>query len=358
LVDIGRDNTIERLKKETSRRRWTFKHGCQLLTISAHGEANRLMGFGADLIICDEAALISRDAWARIVRMLGDDPENSVLIELANPWEIDNKYYDHYVSGRFKVIHIGWEEALEEGRTTQTFVDEMRAELTPIEFTVLYESRFPSEAEDSLFKLDWVNNAVNVIFPMEGKRIISCDPADKGLDRTVLMYGFVDNGRYKVEEIYSEPISDNMAIANRIIDWTNTKNVNIINIDCIGIGAGVLSRVKEVLRGKNININACHFGEAPEQISQKLSHLPTSTKKRFRNKKAEQYFRLRALMEDGMIDIPDNIKLRSELMKMKWERGPSEKIRIIDPEDKSPDFADCLCYFCWKDKNETSWFMA
>ena len=44
LVDIERDSSIERLKKEASRKRWTFKNGCELRTISAHGESNRLMG--------------------------------------------------------------------------------------------------------------------------------------------------------------------------------------------------------------------------------------------------------------------------------------------------------------------------
>lgn len=291
LVEIDRDNSIERLKRETSRRRWTFKNGCQLLTISAHGEASRLMGFGANLVICDESAKISREAYAKIVRMLGDDPENSILIELANPWDKDNKYFEHYVSGRFKVLHIDYKDAISEGRVTETFIEEMRLELTPLEFTVLYESKFPDEAEDSLFSYKEINRAIENNFDIsEGAGIISCDPADKGLDFTVIYYGHEKAGKYKVEYIYSEPKSENMTIANRIIKLFEEKgDVKKINVDCIGIGVGIVSRLKEVLGGK-CNINACHFGESPEDINK---DLPTSSKKRFINKKAEQYFRLK-----------------------------------------------------------------
>ena len=352
LVDIGRDNTIERLKKETSRKRWTFKNGCELRMISAHGEAYRLMGFGASICIIDEAALISRVAYAKIVRMLGDDPENSVLIELANPWSRDNKYYEHYTSGRFETVHIGYETGIKEGRTTETFIEEVRSELTPIEFTVLYESKFPDEAEDSLFRFSWVKRASEVDFPIGGRKIISCDPSDKGLDRTVIMWGYEQNGNYKVCEIYSEPISDNMQIASKIIEWHREKGADQINIDCIGIGAGVVSRVKEVL--PEVLVKACHFGEAPfsfkqTQYTKQIDHL--APKKRFMNKKAEQYFKLRSLLEEGKVDIPNHQTLRSELMAMRWELTSSEKIRIIDP-DKSPDFADACVFFIWKDMQE------
>ena len=41
---------------------------------------------------------------------------------------------------------------------------------------------------------------------------------------------------------------------------------------------------------------------------------------------------------------------------MKWELNPSGKIKILDPEDKSPDFADALVYFIWQGEIETGFF--
>jgi len=59
------------------------------------------------------------------------------------------------------------------------------------------------------------------------------------------------------------------------------------------------------------------------------------------------------VLKDGRIDLlSEGVSLRSELMKMKWERRPGKDVvNILDPE-KSPDFADCLVYFTWEDKKE------
>ena len=65
--------------------------------------------------------------------------------------------------------------------------------------------------------------------------------------------------------------------------------------------------------------------------------------------KAENFFRLNDLFDDEMIYIPDNKKLNKELISMRWKFNSSNKIVIEDP-DKSPDFADSLVYFVWRDK--------
>lgn len=354
ILDIEIDKSIERLKKETSRRRWTFKNGCELRTISAHGEANRLMGFGADLTIKDESCLISNEANTKIMRMLGDNPESSILIELANPWSRDNKYYEHYSSGRFEVINIDYNLAIKEGRTNLIFIEEMRKELTPIEFCVLYESRFPDEEVNSLFKFEWINRAMQKEKLNKGRKVISADIAGSGLDKTVIMIGYEENGFYSVNDILVEDKSNMMGIANRIFEIG--KDANIINIDCIGIGAGVISRLRELFANSETIINPCHFGESPQEVSTELDKLPASSKKRFLNKKAENYFRLRSLFEDGKIILPDNAKLRSEAMMLKWERSVSEKIRIIDPENFLTDHICALCYFIWRDTKESECF--
>ena len=70
------------------------------------------------------------------------------------------------------------------------------------------------------------------------------------------------------------------------------------------------------------------------------------------NKKAENYFGLRAIFMDELIKIPKIDKLRKHLIAMKWELTSSAKKKIVDPEDYSPDFADCLTYFVWRDRGE------
>lgn len=378
----------ERITKEASRKRMTFVDGSEYRVFSAEGEANRLMGFGVGItdgigiIVKDEACLIPRNANNKINRMMGNNPEDCVLIELYNPWDRDNVAFDHTMNPAFDQVRIGWKQAVAEGRTTKKFIDEQRKELTPLEFTVLYDSEFPLESEDSLFNLGKIRKAEETNFDFdkelerienklkeshkhkEGEinkaklelkrftKIISCDPADKGLDETVIFWGVQKETKFKIIGNYSEPKTESMDLVGRIIDlainFIGRKVKGIIKIDRIGIGAGPLSRIKELIRQKgysNITVIGCHFGE-------------TAVKKdHYRIKKAENYFRLQAIFNEELISIPKLEKLKKQLIGMKWGLTSSSKREVFDPgvkekkEKKSPDWSDALVYFVWKDSS-------
>ena len=378
----------ERITKEASRKRMTFTDGSEYRVFSAEGEANRLMGFGVGIkdgmgiIIKDEACLIPRNANSKINRMMGNNPEDCILIELYNPWERDNVAFDHTLDPEFDKIHIGWKQAVAEGRTTQKFVDDQRKELTPLEFTVLYDSLFPEESEDSLFNLKRIKEAEERKYHFEEelkaiehklsephkyteseiktakinlqryRRIVACDPADKGLDESVIFWGTEKENKFQLVGYYSEPKSEPMELVGRIVarseKFIGRKVQGLIKIDRIGIGSGSFSRLKEVIHEKNyrnIKVLGCHYGE-------------TAMKKDYYlNKKAENYFRLQAIFNEGMISILELRKLKTQLIAMKWEHTSSNKKKIIDP-DKSPDWSDCLVYFVWKDRTGLSYAFA
>jgi len=329
----------EKQRREMSKRRLVLKNNTELIVLSAEGSGDRLMGFGGDLIILDESCLINGEVYrAKISRMLGDNP-NSILIEIGNPWHRDNQMWDHWTDPTFYKIHVGYEIALEEGRISETFLEEQRNELTPLEFTVLYKSDFPEESEDSIFKLSRLVEATNKWRDFKKWRnvIIGADVADKGKDLTVIIRGRKTyNNEYKVDDIYSEPKSESTDVAGRIIKEKIKHTVDQINIDSIGIGVGVVSMVREGVQKFPCKVTEAHFGKRARDH------------RRFSNKKAEQYFRLQKLFEDGLISIPDHPKLVGELMSMRWEHTSSGKIKIIDPESKSPDFSDALVYFIWE----------
>ena len=377
----------ERIAKEASRKRMTFKTGAEYRVFSAEGEADRLMGFGADIVIKDEACLINRKANTKIMRMLGDNPEEAILIELYNPWNRDNVAFEHTLDPEFEVIHIGWEQAVSEGRTTKKFVDEQRRDLPPLEFTVLYESAFPDQSEDSLFSLEWIQQAEKTRYNFQEhldkileelrtvennrnqmgqseyllrkrnaqeklkhyKKIVACDPAEMGLDETVMYWGIEFDNKYQVVGKYTEAKSDPMRVVGKMVDIAETfieKEVKgQLNIDRIGIGSGPLSRLKEVISEKgfkNISVLGCHFGE--RAIKKDI----------FQNKKAENYFRLADLLRQNMMDIPEHHKIRNQLIAEKWERTSANKKKVVDPEGNSPDWGDALVYLVWKDNQGLS----
>lgn len=353
-----------------------------------HGTGMSAMGKGGDLIAVDEAGRVTREQYAKLVRLLGDDPVNSTLIEMYNPFNRDSVAFDHSISPRFERIEIDYKIGIQEGRTTQAFVDEQREDMTPLEFCILYLSKFPDESEDSLYKLSKIEQAENVTCNFEKNllaiekvllnpekyseiiikkyktelkkytRIISCDPADKGMDWTVIFWGVQYLNKYQITGWYSEPKSESTEIVGRIYNKVITFIGHLvpgkINLDRIGVGVGPLSTLKErMVEGnyKNVQVIGCHFGEAAPQLT-------ITQKANFANKKAENYFRNAALFNSGFISIPKDVGnknqkqgLKSQLLSMKWGFNSSAQKKIIDPE-KSPDYGDGCCYFTWQESVE------
>lgn len=339
MADIeatGRD----RLKKEASRNRLTFSNGCEYSVVTAHGTGIAAMGKGADLLIMDEAGLISRSAYAKITRMLGDDPEDGVLVELYNPWSRDTKAYDHSISKRFTHIQIGYKTGIEEGRTTKEYIEEQREELTPMEFQVLYESRFPDdEYENTIIKIRWIQRALRE--PPKTKeqpfKVLGVDIARFGTDLTVFCYVEIYENYIVLRGVKDYAKEDTEVTADNIEKADIKIGFDRIIPDDTGVGGGVTDKLnhREQTRSK---VSPFIFGES--------TIMSEKDKKRFLNIKAKYFFHLAKMFEDGKIYIYKHDKLMQELNSIRFEVGKSSgKIVIIDPE-KSPDFADSLMMAC------------
>ena len=328
LVDAPTEADITRLKKEASKRRVTFKNGCELRTLTAHGSGKSLMGFGADLIILDEVCLIDDDVFkSRISRMLGDDPENSKLVELLNPWHRENFAYQHWQSDNFEKIHIDWRQAMDEGRTTQSWVDEQREMLSNYHFTVLYESHFPEQSEDGLFQYSWIQDAKHT--PIEIKdpeHIWSLDVAEGGEDYNVLTFTEQKDNEVIIKEQKAWDEADTMKTVKKVKSEYNkaVEKPDAIRVDGIGIGKGVCDRLKEM------GLPALEI-----KVSKKANK-----KEEFRNLKAEAYWQMRDAFEKGNVYLQGDLKdFENEVMQITTDRTAGGRLKIIDPS-KSPDYAD------------------
>jgi phage terminase large subunit len=166
----------------------------------------------------------------------------------------------------------------------------------------------------------------------------------------VVTVGFFDktSGKYDVSDVFSWSQVETMVSVGKIVEIIKSKNVNRITVDSSGIGAGVYSRLQELKSEGAINCSVVEYrgGRTPSS---------PEAQRRFLNEKAEAYFHLRDLFEKKLIRIPKHGVLIGQLGSMKWELTSSMKVRIRDPgtmegdtaEEKSPDFADSLCYLVW-----------
>jgi hypothetical protein len=334
LVDHQFHTGPEHLKSEMSKKRITFKNGCELITLTAHGEeggkdpGKQLMGFGGDIIVLDEACLILDEVYtSRISRMLGDSPD-SKLITIVNPWNQLNFAYKQWQNPTFKKIHVDYQQAIQEGRATQPFIDEQRATLSDYEFDVLYKSIFSNESEDTLIRYDWIQRAATktqIVFKDNPQTVWGLDVAEQGADLTILTRAETDGNQYAVKEQHWIHEHETMPTAN-VVSLMVPK-IEQINVDSIGVGAGVYSRLVELHHRAN---------------SVRVSMAPTSEANRYLNQKSQRWWRLRSIFEQNLISIPNDQKLISQLSQMRYQFTAAGKIQIIDPENKSPDYADSL----------------
>jgi len=327
-----------RLRSEQSKQCLTFKNGWEIRTLTAHSGVNEensapsLMGWGADIVVLDEACLIQQSVYtSRISRMLGDNPANSKLIIIMNPWYKDNFAYNAWNSSDFKKVHVNWQQALEEGRTTQAYIEEQKKILTSYEWSVLYESEFSKETRDTLIKYEWIQRAIhrgkenNLSLSSNTHLVYGLDVAEQGVDKTVLTCAHTDGICYKIVNQTVITADETMPCANEVA--AQISKSDRIQIDSIGIGAGVHSRLKEL-----------HYNA----ISVRVTEAPTQEKERYLNQKSQRYWHLRTLFEQDQISIPNNTTLITQLSQIHYKITTNGKIQIENHNTKSPDHTDSL----------------
>jgi hypothetical protein len=197
----------------------------------------------------------------------------------------------------------------------------------------MFEARvlgiFPVISDDTLIALQYIENAVNcLIEPRKGdETVLGVDVARFGRDKTI----FIKKKGDKVLSINKFSKEDTMRTAGRIIVEIKNDSKLIVNIDEIGVGGGVVDRVKE----QGYNVNGINVGE-------------TIDDDQFLNKKAKYYFDLKKRFETGTIDIPNDEELISQLSAIKFEYHSDGRIKIESKDKiakrglKSPDCAEAL----------------
>ncbi|RLF66035.1 MAG: hypothetical protein DRN30_02885 [Thermoplasmata archaeon] len=342
LLPLSMKVEEDMLKKEFTKSRLTLLNKSEIRILSAHGKGEQLLGFGADLLIIDESCLIPDEVYRMmILRMLGENPD-SILVEIGNPVK-RNHFFDSWNDPKYKRYKIDWRVALEEGRVREEFIEEMRQKMTEVEFKIMYEAEFPDESENSLLSFSDIERAINQEEP-EGEFVyeIGVDVARFGCDYTVItIIKNYDDEFYSIEDIIHFSKQDTMQTVGKIIELYNKYKPVSIKVDEIGIGAGVVDRLKE----QGLPVRGFNAGRpAPK----------TFKGKRFQNLKSYVAWRLRELFKEGKIKIPRHKNLIDELVKIEYELTSTGKIKIKDPEDKSPDFFDSLLIAIWKPGMEGS----
>lgn len=148
-------------------------------------------------------------------------------------------------------------------------------------------------------------------------------------------------GRVRLEFANFEP--NTMRTAGRAVRLLNrTAGAAPMVVDTIGVGGGVYDRLRE----QNFPVQAFVASEAPT--------TPTN-RKRFVNRRSEQWWNFRKQFEQGLIDLPpqgEDDKLISQLLSIRYVIRSDGRILVESKEDMedrglpSPDRADAAMMAC------------
>lgn len=342
------ESAKERLKKEASKKRITFRRGGEvsILSLDARNSKRNVeaaMGHGAQNICLDESALIDDVLYASVKRMLGGHAKN-FLIEISNPFYRNHFYRTWEHDSNYHKVYANYETALAEGRFTPEFIEEMRKEAL---FDVFYECKFPDEnAFDAegyrqLIATDAIKEAKQ---PHSGALRLGVDVGAGGDETT-----FILRSDTFAEVIDHFRVKDTMVTVQKVVEWRDQyskKNEQFfkdnpaikpledhnITIDDIGIGHGVSDRLIEM----GLNITKVNVGMTAEE------------KDKFLNLKAELAWKMKQWLEHKDHAV-FGTNLREQCTWYKFKVHSDKVIQIEAKEDlkkrtggKSPDFAEGL----------------
>jgi len=190
------------------------------------------------------------------------------------------------------------------------------------------------EGNDYLIPYRYILDAINRKLDGTGEISFGVDVAERGGDKTVI---YMREGAV-AKLLFSEPKTELMEIVGMIHEFSDEYAPDApLNIDAIGIGAGVCSRLEELDK----NVVRIIGGESVEANSD-------GTK--FFNKRSKLFWDLKEKFIHNEISIEDDDDLKSQLSSMKFEHQSDRTVRVEGKKQmrkrglSSPDKADALCY--------------
>jgi phage terminase large subunit len=336
-------------------------------------EADRFQGFHAPhlLVVVDEASGVPEEIFDAIDGVLTTGECRLLLI--GNPVQASGRFYQSHVERgwqKFAIsaldspnvagVDLDDEEAVREpgqypGLVTARWVAERRQQWG--EDTPLYQSRvlgnFPDQADDSLIPLSWIEAALAraPTVPRARTQRVPAHPhhprsrvpailphshTEIGVD--LARFGSCESALYvrRGDRVIAADFwrgLDLMQSAGRIVAMIRKHRPDRVKIDAIGLGAGVVDRLRELGFRQVAGVNVARPALDPD---------------RFASLRDEIFFALRDRFQQGSIQLPADEILVAQLAAMRYGFTSSGQQKVESKDEMrarglpSPDRADAL----------------
>ena len=291
--EIEKGETAERIRRERSKNRLTFKMsdgsvgGVQVLSAQGQKRKNILdavMGFGSPNIILDESSLLPDEHFAGIIRMLGGTKDN-FLMQIGNPF-YRNHFFKASKNPDYHKVRIDWKQGVQEGRIQKEFIDEARNEMRSEIFKVLYDVKFPeADAIDHqgysplITDADLERAQIDEV-QLVGKIRMGVDASGGGRNKTAVTV----RARNAAKIILKTQVGDPMIVGPKIVMYSRKYKLGkrSLFVDNVGAGYGLWKYLEHELGDIVVGVNA---GEKPDDLDPNLQGML------FSNLRAQMYWR-------------------------------------------------------------------
>lgn len=305
----------------------------------------------AAMRVVDEAKEVPPESYEATNGLL-DAPE-SWDVWISTPSIPDGNFHDRDVNGGDDVIRVvvTVEDLIEDyrrfGYPSLSGKESWRAEcvkewggVTDPRFRSRCMAEYIDNVEGALFPLSWVERAFAADFgnptylgAYRGTAIVGMDVAGSvdGDENALVPLQVLPDGRVQaIASILNWSEQDTMISKGRAQAYARELGIPKLRVDANGLGKGVL----DASRQDGFPTESYRSTEAAAKDED------------FINRKAEDGFHVRGLLERGEIDLsrivePQRSKLRKQMAGMRYQVLASGKKKVVDPSD-SPDLAEAL----------------
>ena len=304
--------------------------------MSTSGNPDRLEGVHAEggvLVIADEMKGVPQDAFDAIQGALTGFEDSRLLVTSVPGGAGSGPFWKACQDEtRWHVHHI---PSTDSCRVPAAWVEDRATDWgigSP-----LYQTRVMGEFADAgegvLFPLALLDKAICRDVEAEGDAL--------GVDVARSTAGDLNciarchNGRVEIVATWRSP--DTMETVQRVVNTVTVTGCKHLAVDVGGVGGGVVDRLKQL----GYEVEGVHFGGAAEDPQ------------RFRNWRAEAFWRLREGMEKGEVSLPNDEDLLSDLSALRYKFTQDDRIQIEGKDEcrkrlgRSPDRADAVALAHW-----------
>lgn len=214
---------------------------------------------------------------------------------------------------------------------------------------------FPDSTTEGIIPLGWVEAAISrwqdwrdagsPALPVNERHVLGVDVADQGEDQTVVAF----REGHIVHEIRKYRNADTMETVGYVNASMSARPGSTVILDSIGIGAGVLARLRE-LKVPAIGFVASGSAKGIKDRSNEFT---------FSNLRAAAWWRMRELLDPSQpggakVMFPDSEILRADLTAPKWKVLSGGSIQLESKDDirkrlgRSTDEGDAVVMAFWQ----------